>query len=47
MCGELRATEKLIAVALAGDPPEDVAHELRELFMQVFEQLGQKQPAGH
>jgi hypothetical protein len=34
-CGQLEQAEKLIAVGLAGDPPEDVAEELRELLEQV------------
>ena len=38
-CGEVRASEKLIAAGLAGNPPEAIAHELRELFMQVLEQM--------
>jgi hypothetical protein len=42
-CGELRTAEKLIAIGLAGDPPEEIARELRELLLQVFEQIGQRQ----
>jgi hypothetical protein len=34
-CGEYRAAEKLIAAALAGDPPREIAEELRDLFEQV------------
>jgi hypothetical protein len=34
-CGEGRAAEKLIAQALAGDPPPGVAEELRDLSEQV------------
>jgi hypothetical protein len=34
-CGEHREAEKLIAVALAGDPPEEIAEELRDLLEQV------------
>ena len=45
MCGEPRAAEKLIAVGLAGDPPEAIARELRELLRQVLDQL-LPQPAG-
>ena len=29
-CHELRAAERLIGRALAGNPPEDIANELRE-----------------
>ena len=31
-CGEVREAEKLVASALAGDPPEAIAEELREIF---------------
>ncbi len=41
-CDELRLAEKLIAIGLAGDPPEEIAHELRELLMQVFDQISVK-----
>jgi hypothetical protein len=34
-CGEVREAERLIAVALAGDPPDEIAEELRNLFEQV------------
>ncbi len=33
--GELGVAERLIAVALAGLPPGDVAEELRDLFVQI------------
>lgn len=45
-CGELRTAERLIAVGLAGDPPEPVAQELRQLMLRVFDQLGLKQAVG-
>jgi hypothetical protein len=35
-CGALREAERLIAVALAGDPPEEIAEELRDLLEQVY-----------
>lgn len=38
-CGEIREAEKLIATALAGNPPDEIASELRELMMQVLPQL--------
>ena len=38
-CGEIREAEKLIATALAGNPPEAIAIELRELMMTVLPQL--------
>ena len=44
-CGEIREAEKLIATALAGNPPDEIAAELRELLMQVVPQL--QQAAGH
>ena len=34
-CEEYRQAEKLIAAALAGNPPEKIAEELRELLEQV------------
>jgi hypothetical protein len=35
-CGALREAERLIAVALAGNPPEEIAEELRDLLEQVY-----------
>lgn len=41
-CEEYRQAEKLIATALAGNPPEDIAEELRDLLEQVnFKQKSQ------
>ena len=34
-CGELREAERLVALALAGNPPAEIAEELRDLFEQV------------
>jgi hypothetical protein len=34
-CGEFRQAEKLIAIGLSGDPPDEIAHELRELLEKV------------
>ena len=34
-CGERRAAEKLIATALSGEPPAEIADELRDLLEQV------------
>lgn len=34
-CGELQTAEKLIARALAGAPPSDIAAELKDLFLQI------------
>jgi hypothetical protein len=34
-CGEFREAERLIACGLSGNPPEDVAEELRDLLDQV------------
>jgi hypothetical protein len=33
-CSELREAEKLIARALAGNPPDDIANELRDLLLE-------------
>jgi len=35
-CGALRDAERLIAVALSGDPPAEIAEELRDLLEQVY-----------
>ena len=34
-CGEIRAAERLIAIALSGNPPEEIAEELKDLFIQI------------
>jgi hypothetical protein len=34
-CGELRAAEQLLATGLAGEPPTEVAEEIRDLLEQV------------
>ena len=34
-CGEFSLAEKLIARALAGAPPSDIAAELKDLFIQI------------
>jgi tetratricopeptide (TPR) repeat protein len=34
-CGELQIAERLIARALTGNPPADIAEELKDLFMQI------------
>ena len=31
-CGEIREAERLVAMALAGDPPDEIADELRDLL---------------
>lgn len=41
-CGETREAEKLVAIALAGDPPETIADELRDLLDQIHTTLRQK-----
>jgi hypothetical protein len=35
-CGALREAERLIAGALAGNPPEEIAEELRDLLEKVY-----------
>lgn len=35
-CGALREAERLIATALSGDPPDEIADELRDLLEQVY-----------
>jgi hypothetical protein len=34
-CGELRAAERLIATALSGSPPPEIAEELKDLFIHI------------
>jgi hypothetical protein len=34
-CGELQAAERLMTTALAGDPPDEIALELKDLFVQI------------
>ena len=34
-CGEIREAERLVAMALAGDPPDEIADELRDLLDEV------------
>jgi hypothetical protein len=34
-CGELRAAERLIATALSGNPPPEIAEELKDLFIRI------------
>ncbi|MGH9759490.1 MAG: hypothetical protein ACREDR_37075, partial [Blastocatellia bacterium] len=35
-CGELRDAERLVCTALQGEPPADIAEELRDLLEQVY-----------
>jgi hypothetical protein len=34
-CGEIHSAEHLIAVALSGNPPIEIAEELKDLFVQI------------
>jgi hypothetical protein len=34
-CGELQIAERLITTALAGNPPMEIAIELKDLFVQI------------
>lgn len=34
-CGEFQTAERLIATALTGNPPKEIAEELRDLFIQI------------
>ncbi|MEB3231778.1 MAG: hypothetical protein VKJ64_12270 [Leptolyngbyaceae bacterium] len=44
-CHQLREAERLIGRALAGNPPSDIADELRDLL--VYEIYTQRQAIGH
>ena len=39
ICEEYREAERLIATALCGDPPDEIANELRVLLQQVYSHL--------
>ncbi len=39
-CEQYRVAEKLLAVGLAGDPPAEVADEMRDLLEQVYSHRG-------
>ncbi len=43
-CGELRDAERLIGRALAGNPPQDIANELRDLLLEEI--YSQRQAIG-
>ncbi len=34
-CGDLQAADRLIATALSGNPPPEIAEELKDLFIQI------------
>ena len=44
-CGELRHAEKLAAKALAEEPPEEIAEELRDVMRQVHSRTRVEPPA--
>jgi hypothetical protein len=44
-CLELRQAEKLIGRALAGNPPDDIANELRDLLLEEI--YSRRQAIGH
>jgi|SRR5579871_3714543 len=35
-CGEYREAERLICIALSGNPPEEIAEELRDLLETIY-----------
>ena len=39
-CEQYRVAEKLLAVGLAGDPPAEIADEMRDLLEQVYAHRG-------
>ncbi len=41
-CGEMREAEKLIGLALAGDPPPEIREELRDLMRVILDALHEK-----
>ncbi len=40
--GEIREAERLVATALAGDPPDEIADELRDLLEEIYGRLRRK-----
>ncbi|WP_035140259.1 hypothetical protein [Fischerella sp. PCC 9605] len=34
-CGEFQIAERLIVTALSGNPPQEIAEELKDLFIQI------------
>jgi len=34
-CGEIQTAERLIAIALSGNPPQEIAEELKDLFVEI------------
>ena len=34
-CGEFQAADRLIATALSGNPPQEIADELKDLFIRI------------
>lgn len=34
-CGEINTAERLIAIALSGNPPQEIADELKDLFVEI------------
>jgi hypothetical protein len=43
-CGKLRAAERLIITGLSGNPPDEIADELRDLLVQVYFERPPKAP---
>jgi hypothetical protein len=42
-CEEYREAERLIATALAGNPPVEIAQELRDLLLQIYSPISYQQ----
>ncbi|MBW4603416.1 MAG: hypothetical protein KME29_28585 [Calothrix sp. FI2-JRJ7] len=34
-CGEINTAERLMAIALSGNPPQEIADELKDLFVEI------------
>jgi hypothetical protein len=43
-CGEYREAERLVATALAGNPPEPIANELRDVLAAVYQAWNWREP---
>ena len=43
-CGALREAERVVAAALSGNPPDEIAEELRDLLERIYFDLPSRRP---
>lgn len=46
-CGQAREAERLIAMALSGNPPDEIAEELRELLYKIYQNIEKEDESTH